>query len=294
MPVAELRPVELSDFENLHPLLERFPNNALSRADWHRMLFDQRWKKDDDPLGFALWDGKKIVGFIGNLYSYPVVAGGPQRFCNLSSWIVDPAYRSQTLMLARKALKDTRVTFTALTCVRSSAAIFQRMGFRTLEERVRIFHPLTSLPKHFWKTIRCSTNPVDFENRLCSASQAILEAHRHTRAVHLFFENQLGGCYVLMSRCRLRGVDVLHVHHISHLDVFWNSLADVQRLMHWVFRVFIWMTDERHVPSHQGGWSISHALTLPRLFRPAESGKLSPRSIESTFSELMYLQPGKG
>ena len=293
MPVAELHPVSSSDFEHLHPLLERFQNSTLSRADWHRMLFEQRWRKADDPLGFALWDGKRIVGYIGNLYSYPVVNHASQRFCNLSSWIIEPAYRSQTLRLVRQALLDTQVTYTALTCIRSSASIFKRMGFRVLEDRIRIFHPLTSWPKHFWRKIRYSTEPDSFASKLERHSQKVLGAHLHTPALHLFFENHLGRCYLLMSRSRLRGFEVLHVHHISHPDVLWRSLGDAQRLMFWVYRVGLWMTDERHVSSHQKEWSISHTLSIPRLFRPADSAHIPPRLVESTFSELMYLQPGK-
>ena len=293
MPAAELRPVERSDFERLHPLLEQFDNNTLSRADWRRMLFEQRWKKAEDAFGFALWDKNRIVGYIGNLYSYPLVRGTPQRFCNLSSWIVESAYRSQTLTLLRKALLDTSVTYTALTCIRSSAAIFQRMGFRLLEDRIRIFHPLSAWPKHFWRKIEYSTTPDDFANRLGPPSQKILKSHLHTPASHLFFENRLGHCYLLLSRCRLRRFDVMHVHHISHPHVFWHSLGDVQHLILRVYRAGFWMTDERHVGLRQSEWGISHVLSFPRLFRPADALRVNPRDIEATFSELMYLQPGK-
>lgn len=294
MPDAELHPVERGDFDRVYPLLERFQSTALTREDWRHMLFDQRWKREDDPLGFALWAGKKVVGYIGNVYSYPQIAGTQSRFCNLSSWIVDPGYRSHTLFMARRALADTRVTYTALTCIRSSAAIFLRLGFRKLEERIRIFHPLSGVQRRFFRNTQFTAVPSEIERRISEASGRLLQAHMHTPALHLWFENRVGSCYLLLSRWRLRRYEVLHVHHASDPDVLWRSSGYVQRLLFRVFGTHFWMVDERHAPTQASPWSISHTLTLPRLFRPADQVALREHAIESTFSELMYLRPGNG
>src|SRR5262245_51050860 len=56
-------------FEQVYPLLQQFNlnNPDISREQW-RFLFDYPWPSDEPGRGFILYDGERVVGFMGAIY----------------------------------------------------------------------------------------------------------------------------------------------------------------------------------------------------------------------------------
>ena len=94
--MTEVRAVGAESFEEIYPLLQQFPTQAMTREDWRQMLFATAWS-DNPQRGYALYTEGKAVGFIATIFSQRNIAGRMERICGLSSWIMLPEYRSEVL-----------------------------------------------------------------------------------------------------------------------------------------------------------------------------------------------------
>src|ERR1700730_11928855 len=65
-------------------------------------LFNYAWKLEAFPYGYAVLDGERIVAFIGTIFSERIVDGRKRICCNMTTWLVEEAYRPR--MLARLLL----------------------------------------------------------------------------------------------------------------------------------------------------------------------------------------------
>ncbi len=128
-------------FEDVHALLRRFHNHAMSKEDWRRMLFQYPWPAEDDNRGHVLLDGARVVGFLGALLSTREIDGRKERFCNLSSWIVLEAYRARSLSLLAPILRLEDHTIVCATPSPTAHRLFVRTGHKVLEDRVLLLPP---------------------------------------------------------------------------------------------------------------------------------------------------------
>src|SRR3990167_6293028 len=88
------------DFEKIYPLLLEF-NSPFMREDWQR-IFHYRWDGAQDHIGYHIENGNEIIGFMGLIFSCRMKNGKRYTFCNITSLIVKPEYRSTTVLLLRK------------------------------------------------------------------------------------------------------------------------------------------------------------------------------------------------
>jgi acetyltransferase (GNAT) family protein len=103
----EVRSTGSEAFEDILPLLQRFPTPRITKDDWRWMLFRNAWS-DNPGHGFALYEGGKAVGFIGTIFSNRRLLGRMEPICSLSSWIVLEEHRNASLLLLKPimALRD--------------------------------------------------------------------------------------------------------------------------------------------------------------------------------------------
>lgn len=88
------------------------------------------------PIGYSLEHQKKIVGFLGTLFSKRIIKNKKYLFCNIHSWLVDVNHRIASHFLFKKILKNTLIT--VLTPRPGLTKIFKSMGFiqKTLKYRI--------------------------------------------------------------------------------------------------------------------------------------------------------------
>ena len=277
-------------FEQVHGLLSRFDNPAMSKEDWRRMLFGHGWHHNGEPHGYALFDGDKVVGFIGLIFSTRFIGGKPHRFCNLSSWVVDERYPYDSLKLLLPVARRHDATLTGLTLTSATVKIFGKFGFRELENHVVLLTPL-SLAGAWrpWDGYAITTEPDLIAARVSEADRQVLEDHRSARCAHVLLSNGIDYCYVIATRWAIRGVPVSHIHYISHPAIFWQHLARACSGLRRAHGTFFWMLDGRHACGRRPFGSLSRSLPRPRLYRPAVS-ELSPGCVDALYTELMYLR----
>lgn len=115
------RSIEENDLDSVVDCLCRgFP--ARSRAYWKRGFANLAGAPHPDGLpkyGYALFDGESAVGAVLMIFARPRDTDTTLR-CNLSSWCVDPEYRSYAPRLIFAAFRQRGVTFTNVSPARET------------------------------------------------------------------------------------------------------------------------------------------------------------------------------
>ena len=138
--MALVRKAVAEDFEGIYPLLVKFNNPRLSKDDWRSLFFDN-WHSNEGYFGYVLEEGEHIVGFLGLMFSSRMLNDKEEKFCNITSWIVEKKFRSQSLLLLLPVLKLQSYTLTICTASKETYAVARKLGFQDLESSMRIIFP---------------------------------------------------------------------------------------------------------------------------------------------------------
>jgi hypothetical protein len=139
----ECRLIDEDDRDQVVACLDRgFPRRG---GDYWTQAFERmssRQPVDDCPrYGCLLEASGTVVGVLLQLFSrYPTEEVETIR-CNLSSWCVDPAYRSYAMKMAASALKRKDVTYTTISPAPRTWSAVEAMGFRRFCNGQFVFAP---------------------------------------------------------------------------------------------------------------------------------------------------------
>ena len=272
-----MRPARPEDFDAVYPLLRQLNDTRITRAVWQR-LFDPLWRGSDYSPGYVLEDGSAMVGFIGTLFSERLVNGQRHRFCNLTSWVVEPEYRSQSVMMLLPILRDKSATLSSLTSSEEAYAIYRKLGFKDLDTQARVIYRLPGVRSSAYQIVRAEACEA-----LLDAGQASYFAdHRQLDIEHCLVRGAGGQCYLMIECKRGRA----HIHHIS--DVAWFR-AHVSRFRHALLATLGMKTlqvDERFLAGMRILGSRAKVFDQPKQFR---SRALDVMDIDALYSELVVL-----
>ena len=136
---AEIRPAYPADVEQICPLMA---SPLVPAPFWRRMLAYSWLPAEEKPdLGAVIVAGSEIVGFLGAMYSNRVIAGKPERFCNVFGWYVKPDYRHYSVPLLSFLVKRPGFTFVNVTPADHVIPIFKRIGFSLADESRYVCRP---------------------------------------------------------------------------------------------------------------------------------------------------------
>jgi hypothetical protein len=135
-PRARCRQIEEADLEGVVDLLAR-GFQLHPRAYWQRALDRlgaHRGPPDLPRFGYLLECEGAPVGVILMICSSQSAAGGPAIRCNLSSWFVEPAFRTFAPLLISNALGHRNVTFVNVSPAAHTEPIIEAQGFSRFSE----------------------------------------------------------------------------------------------------------------------------------------------------------------
>lgn len=284
----DVHPVTPDQFGLFLPLLTGFGNNAMEPEDWRRMLFDLPWRVEEPHRGYGLFKDARPVGFLGTIFSTRIVRGSPARFCNLSSWIVEPAHRSRSMQLLLPILAMKAHTIVNLTASEQAHEIFRSLQFRTLEDHQILVpllpnaHELVRRPRG-----RALTNPERLRAALSSRERTIFDDMRETRAGHVLVHRGDRSCYVVATRSPWKGpLRLAYVHYASDWDMFWTELPLVSFSFFRALGTSGLRVDGRRVRGEQPALARRRKLPLPTLYRPA-GDDVTPDQVDGLYTELV-------
>ncbi len=286
-------PATESNFEIIWPYLAREGSKKITRAMWHGFL-EQRWRAPEEHFGYALLSDGKVVGFLGYLFSVQNIEGVERRFCNVSTFVVDPEHRNQSLRLVAPlaALRDH--TLVNVTPSPDAYKIFRALGFQHLDAEVTALLPVAS-------PLTAMLSPVTdvffdedvIARRLGAAAGATAGAggdaarvfadHRGLAATHMLVTLRGESLYVLASRRSYRNIPFVHVHHVSDPDLL-ARVSDAARVALMTrLRAPLVMIDKRLLRGVRINRSMSRPYPSPLLFRSRE---LTPAQVSNAYTEL--------
>ncbi len=133
LPITRMRARQITDrdVDGVVDLLTR-GFEVRSHDYWQRAL--QQLGRHQAPegmpkYGYLLESGSEIVGVILLIFSLVPGAGAPRIRCNVSSWYVDPQYRSHASMLISQAIKYKNVTYLNVSPATHTRPIVEAQGF---------------------------------------------------------------------------------------------------------------------------------------------------------------------
>ena len=285
MDTPRIETVGAGAFEEVYPLLQNFQTNNphITRERWQR-LFDYTWPLDEPARALVLRAGGRPVGIVCTLFSDRQIGARRERWCNVNSWFVEPAYRAHSLALMAAALSVPCDTMTALTPMRVHLPFYEQMGLQPLDAKLRILLPAPTLP--LTSGFRATRDPQRIADLLDGPERTAFEQHRTQICQHLLIYGKSARCYIAFTRTSGRRVSFSHVHHIGHLDLFLAALNLVKFELYRANRTFFTMIEERFLRGHTIPASRPAGLKAPRLFR---STHLRPEQIDNLHSEMVVL-----
>lgn len=271
------------DFERIYPLLATL-NAQVPRQSWRR-LFEDHWRSPEDYCGYILVHQEKVVGFLGLIFSTRPVKGRQHKFCNVTSWVVEPEHRNKSLYLFFPLLKLRDYTITNLTASENVARISRDTGFQELDDYMRVLPPLPGLSGLLpGKKCRVVFDPGVIAAYLQGDELTIFRDHAPFECSHLLLLSETGRCYVILSRIVKKGVPLAFVQYIGDRQMFLEHLHQVKLRICLKMKAAALVIDERFLPGRLS-WSFRIKPARHRLYK----SPLPPEEIDNLYSELILL-----
>ncbi len=105
-------------------------------------MLEYRWENKAGEKGMLLLNDEKIVGFLSYIVSAGTNNNNAIRYCNLSSWIVDPEFRSKSMQLLSNAFKISNCIILNLSPHENTRPMFKALRFETLAETEYRINPV--------------------------------------------------------------------------------------------------------------------------------------------------------
>jgi hypothetical protein len=276
-------------FEEVYPLLRQFPRQNLTKDLWRRMLFDQPWPVEEPHRGYALIDHGRVVGFMGTMFSRRQVRGERVRVCNLSSWIVDAAYRALSLELLRPVLALREYTVVSPSPNAVAHPIYVRLGFGVLEDSQWLIAPLAS-PRQIAGAIGTTliTDPERMRPRLDPAGQEIHDHLRGTVAGEALLLARGGPCHIVATASPWKGRwRLAHVQYASNWGAFWDHAPRFAGAFLRTLGTVGLRVDGRHAAGRTPAFAVRRRMALPTLYLPGAAG-IAPDLVDGLYSETLF------
>lgn len=278
---VSVHPAVPGDFAEVRGLLQRLdPGRSTER--W-RPIFDHGWRRPDDPVGFLLRDARgRPVGYLGTILSERTIDGRRERFCNLTSWVVEDAHRGAGALLALALRRLPPCTLTSFTPNAHTVPIFTRLGLAVLDDHWTILPPTLALRPG--PPCRVLYDLDALRRRLGEEEARILEDHRpHAR--HLLAEDRDGACYVVYTLRRRWRLRAARLHYLGDRAVFRRCWRTVQRGLLARHGALLLEADARLLADLAIPGSLRKRMGMPRLCRSA----LRPEQVTDLYSEVILL-----
>jgi hypothetical protein len=281
--MAEVLPLRADAFPEVHRTLLTRLNPGIPPEIWRR-LFHPPWRAPDPTVGYGLYDeGRGFVGFLGTLRVELPRDGRTMSLCNLTSWIVLPEFRRQSLALVAPELARRGVTLTNLTAVPQVHEVMLRLGFRVLDAHRTVF----TAPVRSGERVELVWDVDALPAILPASDLRVMEDHlpagRHLAAVH----PTMGVCYLLYDVVRHLHLPCARLYHIGDAAIFRRVRPAVHHhLLRRHGAVFLDFDSRLGGPEpFPGGRRVP--MPVPRLYRSAD---LAPAEVPCTHSELPLLR----
>jgi len=273
-------------FEEALPLFAAFQNQPVSDDHWWR-LFHYSWPSKDRMRGFVLRDGKRIVGFFGTILYERLIDGRMEKFADLTSWVTLPEYRNHSLRLFEAVASLEDRTLTCHTAIRSIHALYQRFGFKELENKWIVIMPtLNPLRPLGWFRGRITTDVERILHKLSGREAAYVRELESDICHPMLVTHKGQHCLIIFTRTKGRRIHFSRIHHVSNREIFFACLDHICWRLALANRTLLVAVDARFLEGRVPRRGRETPLALVSVYR---SKTLRPEQIDNLYSELTVL-----
>ena len=219
MSRVAIAPIEEADLPAVGRFLNENLNAKISAAAWVASLVHP-WCAARPNFGLKAQDGDRLVGVFCAIYSDQIIDGRRELFCNPHSWCMLDDYRSQSVGLPLRMIKQPGYHFTMLTPNPKVAEIFVHLGFRTLDDRVIVFPNRPSAAALFGRHV-AATDKDAIAGVLEGSARRDFDAHRDIPWLRFVAFGAPGDmCLVVYKRSRWKKLPCARILAISDAAAF--------------------------------------------------------------------------
>ena len=289
-PTPTVEKVRAEDFEKVYPLLLDFNNPKITRTQWKR-LFTDNWNFQKEYCGYKLVLGDEIVGFIAYILSKKLINEKWENFCNLSSWIVKPEYRSSSvdLLYPLLELKDyTIISFTpSVGAYEVETRLFKLKIMDSYEVIIPALPRVSALMKKKFKILARGKNADDQLLQLLSDyERKIFLDHGKFDCHHVVITSERGNLYMIFKRLYKRHLSFAKLYYISNPGLFLHHLEDIRFRVPLTLKTAGIVVDSRFLQDRTIHFKKIKNFYMPMLYR---SDHLQPHEVDYLYSEFFLL-----
>src|ERR1035441_5007246 len=230
---VQVRPVERGEVPEVIEFLRGgFQNLARRSPNDLRPLFEYRWSNvsEKPSLGFALWSGQEIVGFLGVVYAERPLAGRLVKTCNLSTWYVRQDFRGSAMKLLSAALAEREYSVTNLTASPEVRRIMEALRFQTIDQCKWVY-----LLWRYWRTMlrpgpEVMSSPEQIAEVLQGDDRQLLRDHLPYRLKHYLLRSGSDYSYLVLKRRRFPGEVAFNRIPLKKVRLLWYPCMEVLHL----------------------------------------------------------------
>ena len=277
-------------FEDIYSFLKR--NNQvlnIKKQNWQN-LFTHRWNQESAEHGYVLLREDTIVGYIGAVFSKVTVGSSVEKLCNLTTWVVEPAVRNQSLFLVLPLMQLKDHTITNHSPAQGSAfKIFSKWGFDLLETKTKVMPPSFRTVFHSWALKLYTPDHQEFLPTLGPHEKQIYKDHRDYPGIHLVFQSGEQSCYVVGKMAQRLKQRAFVIHYISQPSLFRSVLPKLQRYLIKSKRCLLIYCENRLLQGANPGFAFTLKSNIQKLYRPAKKSNIKADQIHNLYSEIFLL-----
>ncbi|MBF0381859.1 MAG: hypothetical protein HQL69_12625 [Magnetococcales bacterium] len=219
MSNLEIRPTSDSDLKAVGEFLQANLTSQFTVDQWVN-AFTQDWSTTKPNNGFMLCDGDDIVGVVGAIYSQQMVDGKMVDVCNINSWVVKPEYRSDSIYLLIKTVRQPGYHFTILTPRDQEMEIYRFLKFRTIVTRMIV---TANIPWPFASLfgVHAVTDIGTLQQVLHLEDARVHREHTSSPWLrHMAIGKEGAYCYVIYQRITLKAMPTAAILYVSDIQLF--------------------------------------------------------------------------
>lgn len=279
-PIAagiKCRPIKDDDIPALSVLLHAgFPER--DPAYWIRafeILATREAPSAYPRFGFLLEVDRVVVGCIILIFSEVETLR-----CHLSSWYVEPAYRSYASFLIAAATKDKTVTYMNISPAPHTLGVIEFQGFKRYSSGQFFTFPLLSAPRKSVRARRYVKGIV--EHRLTPIDLALIDDHASRGCIAYLADTRDHTLpFIFLRRCVLKGMlPSLQLVYCRDIEDFETCASALGRAMFRDGNFIIQLDAHRPVKGTIGAFIANHS---PKYFKGAHA----PRRGDLAFCEAV-------
>jgi hypothetical protein len=289
-PTPTVEKARAEDFEKVYPLLLNFNNPKITKTQWKR-LFTDNWNFQEGYRGYKLVLGDEIVGFIAYILSKKLINEKWENFCNLSSWIVKPEYRSSSVDLLYPLLELKNYTIISFTPSVGAYEVETRLFKLKILDSYEVIMPILPrvsalLRKNFKVITRRRNHDEYFLQLLSEQERKIFRDHGKFDCHHVVITSERGNLYMIFKRIYKRHLPFAKLYYMSSPGLFLHHLEDIRFRIPLVLKTAGIVVDCRFLQGRAIHFKKTKNFYMPMLYR---SDHLQPHEVDYLYSEFFLL-----